>query len=34
MGQWKIILPWQHFTILDTSITNALQFCSRIILVT
>lgn len=34
MGQWKMMLPWQQGTILDTSIKNALQFCSRIILVT
>lgn len=34
MGQWKMMLPWEQGTILDTSIKNALQFCSRIILVT
>ena len=34
MGQWKLMLPWQGGTILDASIKNALQFCSRIILVT
>ncbi len=34
MGQWKMMLPRQQGTILDTSIKNALQFCSRIILVT
>ncbi|HAJ8329739.1 TPA: molybdenum cofactor cytidylyltransferase, partial [Escherichia coli] len=34
MGQWKMMLPWQQGTILDASIKNALQFCSRIILVT
>lgn len=34
MGQWKMMLPWQEGTILDASIKNALQFCSRIILVT
>jgi len=28
------MLPWQEGTILDASIKNALQFCSRIILVT
>jgi molybdenum cofactor cytidylyltransferase len=33
MGQWKMILPWHDTTILDASIKNALQFCSRIILV-
>ncbi|RKR53873.1 molybdenum cofactor cytidylyltransferase [Yokenella regensburgei] len=34
MGQWKMMLPWRDGTILDASIKNALQFCSRIILVT
>lgn len=34
MGQWKMMLPWREGTILDASIKNALQFCSRIILVT
>lgn len=34
MGKWKMMLPWQEGTILDASIKNALQFCSRIILVT
>ncbi|RSV83734.1 NTP transferase domain-containing protein [Klebsiella aerogenes] len=33
MGQWKMMLPWLGTTILDASIKNALQFCSRIILV-
>ncbi|EDU7996301.1 NTP transferase domain-containing protein [Salmonella enterica subsp. diarizonae] len=33
MGQWKMMLPWHGATILDASIKNALQFCSRIILV-
>lgn len=33
MGQWKMILPWRGGTILDASIKNALQFCSRVILV-
>ena len=33
MGQWKMMLPWRGETILDVSIKNALQFCSRIILV-
>ncbi|HGJ5873810.1 MAG TPA: NTP transferase domain-containing protein [Arsenophonus apicola] len=33
MGQWKMMLPWQHGTILDASIKNALAFCSHIILV-
>lgn len=28
------MLPWQEGTILDASIKNALQFCSRVILVT
>lgn len=34
MGQWKMMLPWREGTILDASIKNALQYCSRIILVT
>ncbi|MDE8740011.1 NTP transferase domain-containing protein, partial [Escherichia coli] len=34
MGQLKMMLPWEQGTILDTSIKNALQFCSRINLVT
>lgn len=34
MGQWKMILPWRDGTILDASIKNALQYCSRVILVT
>ncbi|HCB1499725.1 TPA: molybdenum cofactor cytidylyltransferase [Klebsiella michiganensis] len=34
MGEWKMMLPWQGGTILDASIKNALQFCSRVILVT
>lgn len=34
MGEWKMMLPRQGGTILDASIKNALQFCSRIILVT
>lgn len=34
MGEWKMMLPWREGTILDASINNALQFCSRIILVT
>lgn len=34
MGQWKLMLPWCDGTILDASIKNALQFCTRIILVT
>lgn len=33
MGQWKMMLPWQHGTILDASIKNALALCSHIILV-
>lgn len=34
MGTWKMMLPWREGTLLDASINNALQFCSRIILVT
>lgn len=34
MGKWKMMLPWRDGTILDASIKNALQFCSRIIVVT
>lgn len=33
MGNWKMMLPYQQHTILDESIENALQFCSRVILV-
>ncbi|WP_072129050.1 NTP transferase domain-containing protein [Kluyvera genomosp. 1] len=33
MGQWKMMLPCQEGTILDTSIRNAQSFCSHIILV-
>jgi len=33
MGSWKMMLPYQNHTILDESIENALQFCSRVILV-
>ncbi|MBI0277745.1 NTP transferase domain-containing protein [Hafnia alvei] len=33
MGQWKMMLPYKEGTILDSSIENARQFCSRIILV-
>ncbi len=33
-GAMEMMLPRQQGTILDTSIKNALQFCSRIILVT
>lgn len=33
MGRWKLMLPYQHHTILDESIENALRFCSRVILV-
>lgn len=34
MGKWKMMLPWNDGVILDASIKNALQFCSRVILVT
>ncbi|MCW8331173.1 molybdenum cofactor cytidylyltransferase [Photobacterium sp. SDRW27] len=33
MGDWKMMLPYRHQTILDASIENALRFCSRVILV-
>lgn len=33
MGQWKMMLPYNGGTILDSSIENARQFCQRIILV-
>lgn len=33
MGKWKMMLPWGAGTVLDASIKNALQFCSRVILV-
>ncbi|WP_279156648.1 NTP transferase domain-containing protein [Obesumbacterium proteus] len=33
MGQWKMMLPYKEGTILDSSIENARQFCSHIILV-
>ncbi len=33
MGDWKLMLPYQQYTILDASIENALSFCRRVILV-
>ncbi len=33
MGCWKLTLPYKENTILEQSITNALSFCSRVILV-
>ena len=34
MGKWKLILPYKNSTIIENSITNAADICSRIILVT
>lgn len=36
MGEWKMMLPWGSggATLLDTSLSNALHFCHRVILVT
>ncbi len=33
MHQWKMLLPYQHKTILEICIDNALSFCSKVILV-
>ncbi|MCF4174372.1 NTP transferase domain-containing protein [Vibrio sp. McD22-P3] len=33
MGCWKLTLPYKDNTILEQSITNALSFCTRVILV-
>ena len=33
MHQWKMLLPYQNKTILETCIDNALSFCSKVILV-
>ena len=33
MGCWKLTLPYKGSTILEQSITNALSFCTRVILV-
>lgn len=34
MGNWKLILPYKNSTIIENSIANAVDVCSRIILVT
>lgn len=34
MGSWKMLLPWQGSTVLDSALDNALAFCDRVILVT
>jgi len=34
MGDWKMLLPWQGSTVLDSALDNALAFCDRVILVT
>ncbi len=34
MGRWKLMLPYNDRTILETSVSNALSLCSRVILVT
>ena len=36
MGEWKMMLPWGSggATLLDTSLSNALRFCHRVLLVT
>lgn len=34
MGRWKMMLPWQESTVLDSAICNALAFCDSVILVT
>ena len=34
MGRWKLLLPYRSSTILETSVSNALSLCSRVILVT
>lgn len=33
MGSWKLMLPYQDHTIVEASVNNALNFCSRVILV-
>lgn len=33
MGEWKLILPYQHQTMIEVSIKHALMACSRVILV-
>ncbi|EAW8702225.1 NTP transferase domain-containing protein [Salmonella enterica] len=34
MGKWKMMLPWNEGTILDSALDSALAFCDRIVLVT
>ncbi|GDX03871.1 NTP transferase domain-containing protein [Buttiauxella sp. A111] len=34
MGAWKMMLPWDEGTVLDSAIEHALGFCERVILVT
>lgn len=34
MGCWKMLLPWQDSTVLESAIRNALAFCDSVILVT
>ena len=33
MGEWKLMLPYNHSTIIENSVKNALSVCSRVILV-
>lgn len=33
MGQWKLLLPYNGKTLVEQSVANALQVCSRVILV-
>lgn len=34
MGQWKMMLPWEDGTVLDSALAAALSFCDRVVLVT
>lgn len=34
MGSWKMMLPWNQRTVLDSALQNALAFCDQVILVT
>ncbi|RLM31185.1 CTP--molybdopterin cytidylyltransferase [Brenneria salicis ATCC 15712 = DSM 30166] len=34
MGEWKMMLPFQGGTVLDSALANALAFCDRVVLVT
>lgn len=34
MGKWKLVLPYKNSTIIETSIANAAEICTRIVLVT